>query len=292
MPEPESMAEGTQRLVDTIERVLGTLPGRTAVGAYRLPAPSVHTPRRLPMAREAADDENASGDSRGAHLEIRASDVFAAASLAKLPIAVEVLRRVSLGQFALDERFDTSSEPRVGGGGLLDFLAPATELTLRELSLLMIAVSDNTASNFLLDLVGMGEVNETISRMGLAQTRLARHFMDMQARAAKRENLTSANDMATLLAQVQRGMVAHARELRDMLRAQRCGDDIRDALPPDVDLEHKTGGLEGLFHDAGIVTGTRGACAYCVLTAEQDDLPAARLATGRIVRILWDSWCA
>ncbi len=225
-------------------------------------------------------------------IRLRADDALPAASLAKLPIAVELMRRADLGQFDLAERLETSAEPRVGGSGVLDNLDPGTQLTLADLCLLMLAVSDNTAANFLLDLVGMGEVNETMARLGFTQTRLARRFMDWEARAARRENLTSAGDCARLLALVRGGALPGADRIRAMLAAQQVADDIRAWLPAGAALAHKTGELPDVFADAGILSGRGGACVFCVLAAEQSHLPTARWTVGRIVRMLWNECCA
>ena len=281
----------TQHLERSAVALFDELPGRSALAAYRI-APDRAQARSLTARRQDDQDEEPDAASSGGRVAVRPEDVFPAASLAKIPVAVEVFRRISIGQFAPDERFDTSAEPRVGGGGLLDYFNPASELTLRELVLLMLAVSDNTAANFLLDLVGMGEVNETMSRMHFERTRMARRFMDMQARAARRDNVTTANDMAELLLHIYHGTVAGARDLRELLAVQHLGEDIQHWLPESATLAHKTGTLEGIFHNAGIISGPHGNCAYCVLTAEQEDMPAARYAVGRVVRLLWDAWCA
>jgi beta-lactamase class A len=155
----------------------------------------------------------------------------------------------------------------------------------------MLIASDNTAANVLLDLVGMGEVNESLSRMKLPHTKLARRFMDFEARAARRDNLTSAGDMLTLLSLIQQNMLPGAGWLRATLGAQQQFVELTEGwLPPAARLAHKDGLLPDAAHDAGLLSGPRGTCAYCVLTTEQKDIPAARYAIGRVVRLLWDAW--
>jgi beta-lactamase class A len=245
-----------------------------------------------PKSRHSDDDHEAAPQAEAdPHFTLSAEDTFPAAGLAMLPVAVELLRRVDLGQFDLAERWDTSAAPRVGGPGVLDFLDPATHMTLGDLCTLMLIVSDNTAANVLLDLIGMGEVNESLSRMKLEHTKLARRFMDFEARAARRDNLTSAGDMLALLSLAQQNMLPGARWLRETLSAQqRFGELGAGWLPPEARLAHKDGLLSDVAHDAGLLSGPRGSCAYCVLTTEQNDLSAARAATGRIVRLLWNAW--
>ena len=268
--------EGAAGLTERIAALLESLGGRTSVAAQRFGP----LPERAPAD---ADIETS--------VSIRADEEFPAASLAKLPIAVELMRRADLGQFDLRERLDTSGEPRVGGGGVLDFLDTETRLTVAELCTLMLIVSDNTASNFLLDLVGMGEVNETASRLKLKHTRLARRFMDFEARASGRDNLTSAADMLTLISLIRGNALPGGRRLREMLLAQQAFSEMKEVwLPPSASLAHKDGVLEGVIHDVGIISGPGGVAMYSVLTAEQRDVLAARAAVGAILRLLWDDW--
>src|SRR5258706_12842187 len=192
-------------------------------------------------------------------IRLRADDPLPAASLAKLAIAVELMRRADLGQFDLAERLETSAEPRVGGGGMLDYLDPGTQLTLADLCLLMLAVSDNTAANFLLDLVGMGEVNETMTRLGFTQTHLARRFMDWVARAARRENLTSAGDCARLLAVVRGGALPGANRIRALLGAQQGAGDLRAWLTAGAAPTPKTAERPDVFPDAARLSGAAGS---------------------------------
>lgn len=276
----------TKPLSTRIETLLEPLGGRTSVVARRATAPLEPLPV-LPGTGSAAPRTR--NDSRA--IAIRPDEAYPAADLAHLPVALELLRRADLGQFDLAERLDTSDEPRAGGFGVLDHLDPATPLTLGDLCYLMIGINDSTAANFLLSMVGMGEVNETMSRLNLPHTRLARRFMDFVARAAHRENLTSAADMVSLLSLLRGRAVPGAARLREFLAGQQLGADVKALLPASARLAHKTGSLDGLFHDAGILSGPGGACVYCVLTAEQVSVPAARGATAAILRELWNEWC-
>lgn len=265
-------------LAERIERLLGPLGGRSAVAARAFPAGATQpatTP--TPAARE---------------ILLRASDPFPAASLAKLPLAVEVLRRVDLGALHWAERFDLGAAPRAGGGSVLDTLDPTWRPSLADLCALMLSVSDNTAANMLLDLVGMGEVNETATRLGLTATRLQRRFMDAAARAAGRDNLTTAGDMLTLLALLRGDAVPGAARLRGLLQHDPLTEATTSDLPSTAELAHKGGALDDTIHAAGLLAGPGGACAYCVLTTQQRDLPLATLVCARVLRLLWDAWCA
>lgn len=288
-PQPSSAAGLTEHVASLLEQ----LGGRTALAAQRFgPLPS----QRLTImpTRGAGSPANGARPDSAAEttqINIRADEVFPAASLAKLPIAIELMRRADMGQFDLSERFDTSEAPRVGGAGVLDALDPSTRLTLGEICALMLVVSDNTAANVILDLVGMGEVNETLARLNLTRTKLARAFMDQAARASGRDNVTSAADMLTLLSLIRGNALPGGRKLRETLAAQQSFSELAEGwLPPSATLAHKDGTLEGVVHDAGIVSGPGGVAMYCILTAEQDDIPAARATIGRLVRLFWDAW--
>lgn len=286
-PMPDRNQEAHSALAERIAVLLDPLGGRTAVAAHRV-GPSVRVPRAATAGEDRSGDQAASMSA----LDIRGDDELPAASLAKLPIAVELFRRADLGQFDLSERCDTSGEPRAGGGGALDYLDPSVQLPLSDLCFLMLALSDNTAANFLLGLVGMGEVNHTLERLNLTHTRLARRFMDMAARAAHRDNLASASDMVALLALLRGSALPGAARLREMLATQQRAEDLAAWLPVTASLAHKTGALDDAFHDAGILSGPGGACVFCVMTADQADVAAARIAVGRVLRALWDDWCA
>ncbi|HET9110563.1 MAG TPA: serine hydrolase [Ktedonobacterales bacterium] len=280
-------------LGERVASLLEPLGGRTAVAAQRFgPLPS----QRLTIMPARGAGPSANGAHREAAAEvtqvsIRADEVFPAASLAKLPIAIELMRRADLGQFDLRERLDTSDTPRVGGAGVLDVLDPSTRLTLGELCALMLVVSDNTAANVVLTLIGMGEVNETMARLNLTRTKLARSFMDQAARASGRDNVTSAGDMLTLLSLIRGNALPGGRKLRETLAAQQSFSELTEGwLPTSATLAHKDGTLEGVVHDAGIVSGPSGVAMYCILTAEQENIPEARATIGRIVRLFWDAW--
>jgi beta-lactamase class A len=273
-------------VAEDIAAILTPLGGRTACAARHF------RPGARPSSQHADDDgKTAPAPDEDLQVALNTGEVFPAAGLAKLPVAVEFLRRVDLGHFDLAERWDTADEPRAGGSGVLDVLDATTQLTLGDLCILMLIANDNTTANVLLELVGMGEVNESARRMKLNHTKLTRRFMDFEARAARRDNGTSADDMLALLTLIQRNMLPGAHWLRETLSHQQRFAELAEGwLPPAARLAHLDGLLPDATCDGGLLSGPRGTCGYCVLTAEQEDIPAARCAIGRVVRLLWDAW--
>ena len=272
------MSTSASDLTARVGALLDQLGGHSAVAARWLPRPPAGA--------------QAHGQQAQLEVAVRADEPFASASVIKLAIAVELARRVDLGAFDFAERIDISGEPRVGGGGVLSFLDPGWQPTLADLCSLMLAVSDNTAANVLLELLGMGEVNFSMERLGLVHTRLARRFMDFEARAAGRDNVTSASDMVRLLSLLAGGALPLAGRIRAMMANDARAEAVTFALPADAILIHKTGTMDDTLHDAGILSGPGGTCIYCVLTTAQQDLSSTVSVIARTLRLFWDGWCA
>lgn len=216
--------------------------------------------------------------------------VFPAASLAKVPILVEVARQVEFGQLSWETRYTVTDAARVASAGVIGELSPGLRPTLRDLAHLMITISDNSASNMLLDLVGMEAVNTTVRNLGLTSTRIERRFMDFEARKAGRDNRTSAADMALLFSFFCTELLPGKETMLRMLVRQNDYTLLPAYWGEDVPFAHKTGGLEGILHDAGILyppTHPEAPLIIVVLTAEQPDVPLTRLVLARVGKIIY-----
>ena len=179
-------------------------------------------------------------------------DDFPAASVIKVPILVGILSLVQQGQFGLQERLQIPLSDHVGGAGVLQELHDGVELTVEDLCRLMIVVSDNVASNRLLD--RWGDPAPWFERWNLFETVLGRRFME--APGPGRDNRTSPWDMARLLRELHAGQLLdaeHTEAALSIMRRQQYREKIPLMLPPEVNVAHKTGELEGVRHDMGIV---------------------------------------
>ena len=175
-------------------------------------------------------------------------------------------------------------EDVVGDSEMVVASRPPRSFSLKELAEGMITVSDNTATNLLISRRGMDGVNALARSLGMEHTVLRRHMMDFDARSRGEENLTSARDMVTLLAEIQRGTLLSpaSRELAiSFLLDQRLISRIPVRIPNSVRFAHKTGELPGIEHDAGIVTlpDTGAVFAIAVLTEGDPSLASPRLTT-------------
>ena len=178
---------------------------------------------------------------------------FAQASAIKIPILVTLFRDVSQGRLKLDGVVTLTAGDAVGGsGGLQEKLKTASQtLTLRELALLMIRDSDNTATNVLIGKVGMERVNALMTELGMKSTRLRRVMMDAPAALRGDENTSTPLEMARLAAMIYRGEVAGAGEIVSILKTVRAA--VRQAVPARVEVASKPGGIPGVNTETAIV---------------------------------------
>lgn len=228
-------------------------------------------------------------------LDLNGDVVFPAASLAKVPILVTLARQ--LAQSSSGATWNTQIEvpeaARVPSDGVLADLSPMFRPTIHDLAHLMITISDNTAANVLLDLVGMETVNSTMRELGLRSTRLERRFMDFEARGAGRDNWTTAADMVLLLGHIYLGHIPERERLLKILLRQNDYKILPAYWGEDIPFAHKTGGLEGVMHDAGILfhaLDDQRVLIVAALTAEQADIPFTQLTLARLGRSLRESW--
>lgn len=204
----------------------------------------------------------------GQKLEINPVQAFPAASMIKVPIMVEIMRQTAAGIISLDDSLAVTSQVRVGGAGVLTELRPDLTMTVRELVTLMIIISDNTATNLLIDLAGMPAINAAITNLGLNSTSLKRRMMDFAAAQAGEENTTSAADMAALFELIRAKAClppVYCDLMLDLLSRQQVRDKLPFYLPEEFKLAHKTGTLPGVEHDGGILFFPAGPCVVTVL---------------------------
>ena len=223
-------------------------------------------------------------------------EIFPAASLAKVPILVALAQKLSQPDsfYSWETRLEVPAEARVASDGVLTDLSAALRPTIQDVAHLMITISDNTASNMLLDLLGLETINATMRELGLANTRLERRFIDFAARRAGRDNWTTAADMVQLFEHIYRGHVPDSTRLIAILLRQNDYSILPAYWGEDEPFAHKTGGLEGIMHDAGILFHApdkrQQPLIIAVLTAEQADLPLTRLHLARLGRTIRQQW--
>jgi beta-lactamase class A len=185
---------------------------------------------------------------------VRIDVVVPAASTVKPLIAIALWQEIHAGGIDPDEVV-SDGYPLAGGNSLVDAL-PGIRLRLRDACTLMLAVSDNTTSNLLLDRLGFDRVNAQAAALGLQATSLGRRFMDAAAVERGDENWTSAGDLVGVLrALAVPGQLAD--EVRmpvlDGLAASQHLDILGEVVPEERLLAVKAGWHEQALHDSGLI---------------------------------------
>ncbi len=194
---------------------------------------------------------------------------FVAASLIKLPILWQYFCEYGAQRLDPDEIVVLRAEDRVPGFGVLKSLEPGLPLRLRDLATLMIVVSDNIATNLLIDRLGIEAINRAIQGLGMTHTVLMRKMFDYRDPA--KNNFTSPRDMVRILHTFAENddlpAALHA-ELLHIMRGQQCRNKLPSALPRSVKLAHKTGDMPQIEHDAGIFFGADHRVIAVVMTRD------------------------
>lgn len=188
-------------------------------------------------------------------VSVNGATQHASASMIKLVVLAALLDKAAAGQIDLAAQVEVTSSDIVSGTGTVQDDGPGT-YELRELARRMIADSDNTATNVIVDLIGMDAVNEEASKLGLTGTVMARKMMDMVAADQGMRNRMTSDDAATILNLIASGKLVNEQmsELAmNFLLQQTINAGLTDAIPVGVQVAHKTGELIQAEHDGGIV---------------------------------------
>lgn len=205
----------------------------------------------------------------GERFEINGDHDFASASTIKVQVAVALARAFDEGRLHPDDKRRAPKEIRLEGSGVVNWLSPDLELTLRDHAWLMLAVSDNTTSNVCIEAVGIDAVNAVGDELGVGATRLGRRFMGSDAPPGPSKNRATANGLVAVLAAIEEDRAASPEQcawLRTCLGDQQHVDRLPRHLPEGVTYRGKTGTITKIAHDCGVLTGPEGSVAIAVLT--------------------------
>ena len=222
---------------------------------------------------------------------LRADQVFPQASSIKIAVLAELYHQSQLGRQGhsdtakLSDGYTFQTSDLVPDSDIMQGLTPGvTHLTNRDLATMMVAVSDNSATNVLIDRLGMEKVNALMDSLGLVHTRLRRKMMDLEAAREGRENLSTPREMMSLLDSLYRGKVLNKTLTDDffkVLSTHKASFIPRD-LPADVQSANKPGELEGVRNDCGIVFAPNRPYVICVMTTYLTNERAGEEAISKI----------
>ncbi len=206
----------------------------------------------------------------GREFHLNSSQRFHAASIIKLPILGELFRQALDGVVSLDSEVVLRQPDIVDGAGVLLEMHPGISLTLRDLARLMIVVSDNTASNMLIDLLGFEAINNFIAAAGMDETCLNKKFM-LPLKAPHLFNYTTAADTLMFLFKLYNNELLSedfTAEAISILSRQQYREKIPKYLPREIVVANKTGEVSGVRHDAAIVMAPAAPYGIVVFTSD------------------------
>lgn len=227
----------------------------------------------------------------GKTLFLNEREVFPQASSIKIAVLAEMFKQAEEGCLDLDAFLTVDDGNRVAGSGVLYFLGrPSLSLSVRDTAVLMVVLSDNTATNLLIDKVGMEAVNRRMDALGLGKTRLRRKMMDLKAASEGRENVSTPLEMMTLLESVWKGAFLKEpgrKAFLDMLAIPKDSP-LRAGVPEGVEVAEKPGELEAVRCDSGIVLLAGRPYVLSVMTTYLKRDGDGNPAIARISRLIYE----
>ncbi len=195
--------------------------------------------------------------SSGETISINENVIFAQASAIKIPILLEVYKQAHEKKFALSDIRPLLPSNTVAGSGILNVMVDPVNLSIRNLCVLMIGLSDNSATNTLIELVGINNVNNTMQSLGFSNTRLQRKMIDQPASLRNEENLSTPKDAAGIMKLLYEGKFIDKGTSEEVLFILKnnpiANSKIAAALPANMKFAFKPGGMGGVSTEWAIV---------------------------------------
>jgi beta-lactamase class A len=262
----------------------------------------------------------------GVELEWNPDEIFPTASTLKIPLLYELFRQADTGDVDLTERVTLLHADRVPGSGVYQHLDEGLQPTYRDLSELMITVSDNWATDIIFRRLGKDRVAAMLAETGMTSTYLPLTIRELFCTLAdldpddpkvtwdylreylktydpnptypgmvadEHNDVSTPNDMVRMMEVIDGGIGVSAESREEMvkiLKHQNFSAIIPYRLPTDAEIEtaHKTGSLRGVKNDVGIVYSPSVSYAIAFMSKGQDDVPAVVDAMSHASRWVWD----
>jgi beta-lactamase class A len=195
--------------------------------------------------------------SSGESISINENIIFTQASAIKIPILMEVYKQAHEKKFALSDIRTLSPSNTVAGSGILNVMVDPVNLSIRNLCVLMIGLSDNSATNTLIELVGIKNVTNTMQSLGFSNTRLQRKMIDQPASLRNEENISTPAEAVRIMKLLHEGKFidkSTSEEILSILKNNPIANSkIADGIPANVKIAFKPGGMGGVSTEWAIV---------------------------------------
>ncbi|MFZ5515997.1 MAG: serine hydrolase [Candidatus Zhuqueibacterota bacterium] len=248
----------------------------------------------------------------GETLAYKSEEKFPSASVIKVPVMVEYFYQVAEGKISPAQKMKLDESNKFGGSGLYQYFFGATEQQLIDAVSMMIIVSDNTATNLVLDALGstheekLAAVNERMKSLGLKDTRLLNKLMSWPTKTNAPESIrygvgvTTPQDMVMLMEKMYTCQLADSsvcRQMIDMLAKQEYNDMIPRLLPfesaPALRVAHKTGSVTGVANDIGLILSPNADIAIAIFCDQIQDRRESSensgvMAAAQAARLVWN----
>lgn len=214
----------------------------------------------------------------GETVEYNSHQPVIAASVIKLFVMAEAFRQIEEGIINPDAIFTVDKSKCVPSCGALVYMHDGLQVTVRDLITLMIILSDNSATNFMVDMLGIDNINTTIKNLGYRDTCIGRKMFDSEKAALGIQNYICAAETADLLEKIYKGELVSksaSKQMLDIMLDQRLNGKIPfflHALDDSPKIAHKTGEDDGTTHDAAIVFAPQPF--VLVFVSNETDVPA------------------
>ena len=206
----------------------------------------------------------------GQKISLNADTVMPTASAIKVPILIELFRQAEQKPGLLRQQRPWNPDERTGRGGFSRMLSSGSSLSLEDIAKIMINQSENTATNMLIDEVGMENVNRLITSLGLTKMKLQRKMLASDLQARGEDNLSSPADAATLMTKIAQCELSVAKascdRIRQILEIPQPAHPGKDPIPNNIPIAFKWGGNEGVSTAWAIVSVPDRPYVFAIMT--------------------------
>jgi beta-lactamase class A len=206
----------------------------------------------------------------GRQINFNADAVMPTASAIKVAVLAELLHQADARPGMLKKQLPFAPSENTSNTGMAQLIGPGSLLSLEDLAKMMINLSENTATNLLIDEIGMENVNHLISGAGLNSIKLRRKMLEYGLQAANQENVANAGDAAKLMMKVANCALPLSKEscvtMRKILEIPKTPFPATDPIPKDIPIAFKPGSLEGVLSGWGIVALPERPYAFAIMT--------------------------